>query len=251
MEAYGRFALVYDRLMADMPYEAWAVFAEAAWKHYGLSPKLVADLGCGTGSVALPLAERGYEVIGIDLSETMLSIARDKEAEAGRLRGSVQWVCQDMSSWQAPVKVDAAISFCDSINYLLEPEAVRSFIQATYDQLQPEGLFLFDMHHVRQFERYAEEQPFTLDEGDIAYIWYSEFDEDISQIEHQLTIFVEDEASGQYDRIDESHIQRAYDPEWIVQELKHAGFNQVDVYGEFKLEPADESTGRLFIAAQK
>ncbi|MGZ9584971.1 class I SAM-dependent DNA methyltransferase [Paenibacillus marinisediminis] len=251
MEAYGRFALVYDRLMADMPYEAWTAFAIAAWEHYGLQPRTVADLGCGTGSVALPLAERGFSVIGIDLSETMLSIAREKEMRSGRMRGAVQWVCQDMREWEAPELVDSVISFCDSINYLTEPEDVTAVIQRTYNQLQPGGLFLLDMHLERQFEQYAAEQPFTLDEGDIAYIWYSEYDEKRKQIEHQLTIFVEDEDSGRYDRIDETHTQRVYSPEWVVQELKAAGFRDVDLYGEFKLEQPDDTTGRLFIAARK
>ena len=251
MEAYGRFALVYDRLMADMPYEDWIAFAEMAWQHYGRKPETVADLGCGTGSVAIPLAQRGYHVVGIDLSDTMLTIAREKETEAGRMRGTVQWSCQDMRDWKTPEQVDSAISFCDSINYLTEPDDVRAFLRSTYRQLRADGLFLLDMHHVRQFERYAEEQPFTLDEGDIAYIWHSEYDEERKQIEHELAIFVQDEASGRYDRIDEVHIQRIYSPEWIVEELHAVGFREVQLHGEFRLEPPDETTDRLFITALK
>ena len=222
MDAYGQFALVYDRLMEDMPYDEWVTFTEAAWKHYGIVPKSVADIGCGTGSVALPLAQRGYQVIGIDLSESMLSIAREKESQLGRMRGCVQWVCQDMREWSVPEPVDTVVCYCDSINYLTETEDVRSFIQQTYSQLRPGGLFLFDMHHERQFEQYATEQPFTLDEGDVAY-----------------------------DRIDETHLERAYDPDWIIKELKLAGFDEVNLHGEFQLADPDETSNRLFVAARK
>lgn len=251
MEAYGQFALVYDRLMGDMPYEQWISFTEQAWKHYGISPKTVADLGCGTGSVTLPLAQRGYQMIGIDLSESMLAIAREKESQLGRLRGSVQWVCQDMRNWEVPEPVDAVVCYCDSINYLIESADVTSFLKQTYSQLRSGGLFLFDMHHERQFEQYAAEQPFTLDEGDVAYIWHSEYDESRKQIEHQLTIFVEDEQSGRYDRIDEVHVERAYDPEWMVSELQAAGFDEIVLHGEYELSDPDETTNRLFIAARK
>ncbi|WP_195572638.1 class I SAM-dependent DNA methyltransferase [Paenibacillus sp. 1001270B_150601_E10] len=251
MEAYGRFALVYDRLMEDMPYAEWLAFTEQAWKHYGLKPRSVVDLGCGTGSLTIPLAKQGYSMIGLDLSDAMLAMGREKENEAGRLAGSIQWVHQDMRAWEVPEPVDAVISYCDCLNYLTEKEDVHAMLQQTAKQLRPGGLLLMDMHHVRQFEAYAEEQPFTLDEGDVAYIWYSEYDEDRQEIEHQLTIFARDEATNQYERIDESHVQRAYDPDWIEQELRLAGFAQVDWYGDFQLEEPTQETRRLFVAAKK
>ncbi|WP_306456687.1 class I SAM-dependent DNA methyltransferase [Paenibacillus aquistagni] len=251
MQAYGQFALVYDRLMEDMPYAEWLAFAEEAWERYGVKPTTVVDLGCGTGSLAIPLAKKGYRVIGLDLSDAMLTMGREKESQAGRLKGDIQWVHQDMRSWEVPDAVDAVLSFCDSMNYLTEPEDIKAMIRQTAGQLRTGGVLLMDMHHVRQFEAYAEEQPFTLDEGDVAYIWYSDYDADRMEIEHQLTIFVRDDSTGRYERIDESHRQRAYDPAWIEQELRQAGFEQIEWYGDFTFEAPAEDCRRMFVAAKR
>ncbi|UHA75822.1 class I SAM-dependent DNA methyltransferase [Paenibacillus sp. 481] len=252
MESYGRFATVYDRLMADMPYEQWVSFATEAWHRYGSGkPTTVVDLGCGTGNVTLPLAASGYQLTGIDLSETMLAIARDKYDSAAPSRGTVQWVCQDMREWAVPEPVDAVVSFCDCLNYVTEPDDVKKVFQATYNQLRAGGTFVFDVHHVRQFEQYAETQPFAYDEGDVSYIWFCDYDEELSQIQHELTLFVQDEASGMYERIDESHTQRAYDLEWLRTSLAEAGFTEVNVFADFKWASPDEQSHRLFIVAVK
>ncbi|MCZ4152016.1 SAM-dependent methyltransferase, partial [Escherichia coli] len=95
-----RFAYVYDELMEDMPYPDWIRFARTAWERHGM-PKSVVELGCGTGSITIPLVKSGFEVIGIDLSADMLSVARSKMDAAPQghrmyREGSVRWVQQDM-----------------------------------------------------------------------------------------------------------------------------------------------------------
>lgn len=252
MESYGRFAEVYDRLMADMPYEEWTAFAEEAWRRYG-GGKLerVVDLGCGTGNISLPLAAQGYEVTGIDLSETMLAIAQNKTVAHPPLKGNVQWVCQDMRRWSVPDSVDAVVSFCDCLNYITEQKEVMQVLQATYDQLRPGGMFLFDVLSVRQFEEYANTQPFAYDEEDIAYIWFSDFDEGRKEIEHQLTLFVRQENGGLFERVDEAHVQRAYDITWLAQCLRDAGFNQVETFADFTWEQPSADAQRIFFVAVK
>ncbi|MBW7461394.1 class I SAM-dependent methyltransferase, partial [Paenibacillus sepulcri] len=116
MRAYRQFATVYDRLMEDMPYSDWLRFARECWDRYGI-PQTVVDLGCGTGSLAIPLARSGFQVFGIDLSADMLSIGRSKldESPQQAIRssaGAIRWLQQDMCSWELPEQVDAVISFC-------------------------------------------------------------------------------------------------------------------------------------------
>lgn len=77
MASYRKFAYVYDELMQDMPYPDWLRFARQAWDQYGM-PHTVAELGCGTGSITIPLVNSGFEVAGIDLSSDMLAVARRK-----------------------------------------------------------------------------------------------------------------------------------------------------------------------------
>lgn len=188
MESYGRFAAVYDRLMEDMPYDAWVEFAEQAWRRYMLSkPERIVDLGCGTGNITLPLAARGYTLTGIDLSETMLAVAEQKAASAPAKSGSIRWLCQDMREWNAGEPADAVVSFCDCLNYITEEADVKRVFTATFRQLRAGGVFLFDVHHRRQFESYADTQPFAYDDDDLAYIWFCDYDEERREIEHQLT----------------------------------------------------------------
>lgn len=252
--SYGQFATVYDQLMEDMPYAEWLGFARASWARYGMPAKVV-DLGCGTGNIAIPLARSGFHVYGIDLSSDMLTVARSKWDEspqqAIRSRaGTIRWLQQDMRDWELQEPVDAVISFCDCLNYLTEESDVEAAFRSTYAALQDGGSFLFDVHPPKQFVRYAEEQPFVLDERDAAYIWTCDFEERRCQIEHHLTIFARD-SDAKFSRFEESHVQRAYEPDWLEAALRRAGFKSVDRYADFELKSPDANSERLFFAAIK
>ncbi|WP_042159447.1 class I SAM-dependent DNA methyltransferase [Paenibacillus gorillae] len=250
MDSYGQFASVYDRLMVDMPYAQWLQFAESCWQRYGV-PESVVDLGCGTGSIAVPLALSGKRVYGIDLSADMLAVARSKWDELPARSGSAVWLQQDMRDWRLLEPADCVLSFCDCMNYLTEEADVEAAFRAAYDGLKGDGgLFLFDVHPPALLRRYADEQPFILDEDDIAYIWTSELDEERCEIEHHLTIFAQ-ERGERFRRFEELHRQRAYDPAWIESALRRAGFETVDRYADFELKPAGEGSERLFFAAVK
>ena len=79
---YQQFAEVYDEFMQEVPYSQWADYIEKIWKEQGQSPELVLDLACGTGSLSIELAQRGYDMIGVDQSQDMLGQAREKADEA-------------------------------------------------------------------------------------------------------------------------------------------------------------------------
>ena len=81
MEAYTSFAEVYDTFMDNVPYEEWADYLEDRLKEYGVKDGLVLELGCGTGSMTELLAEKGYDMIGVDNSEDMLEIAMENELQ--------------------------------------------------------------------------------------------------------------------------------------------------------------------------
>ena len=91
MSAYETFASVYDLFMEQVEYDEWLDHIHAVWEKYGIAPKTILDLGCGTGSILLPLAQKGFDVIGVDLSSEMLTEADHKAMEAGV---SVRLACQ-------------------------------------------------------------------------------------------------------------------------------------------------------------
>jgi SAM-dependent methyltransferase len=253
--SYEQFAYTYDRLMEGMPYEAWLRFAREGWSHYGLTPSTLVDLGCGTGSLAIPLSLEGIRVYGIDLSEDMLAVAAQKAEEQSAVlkAGSVQWVHQDLREWELPEQADTVISFCDCMNYLLEEEDLLQSFRQVYEGLRSGGLFMFDVHTPFQLESYAEMQPFFLNDDDVSYIWTSELDRQRMQIEHALTIFtLAGGNQGLFRRIDEVHDQRAYPLDWIKEQLMKTGFTDVQVSADFNWLQAPTATSeRAFFSAIK
>lgn len=262
-EAYRRFARVYDRLMADMPYPEWLAFLDECFARYG-RPDTIVDLGCGTGNLAIPLAEAGYRVLGIDRSADMLAVARRKAAHARLPDGaSLAWSRQDMRAWRAAAPADCVFSFCDCLNYLPEEEDVRRVFRQTFAGLAPGGLFAFDVHAPALLPAYAEEQPYVWDEDGLAYIWTCDYDPDRTEVEHRLTFFVAERladggdglpaggADERYVRFREVHRQRAWPPDFLSDELRRAGFIVLDRCADFGWQPPDEASERLFFVARK
>jgi SAM-dependent methyltransferase len=252
MKPYAQFAYVYDRLMQDTPYSEWIAFAEAVWDQFG-RPRTVVDLGCGTGSISIPLAKRGYSMISIDLSEDMLAVARHKSDEAGGPATRIVWMQQDIRDWEWDEPVDSVISFCDCFNYLLEENDVVRGFERAYAALKTGGIFLFDVHTPFQLQSYADNAPFFLNEDDVAYIWTSEFDKERLEIVHDLTIFTQspNESNDNFLRIEETHCQRAYPPDQLKAMLLQVGFAKVQTFSDFSFKPLEPHTERAFFVALK
>ena len=125
--AYHHFAHIYDQLMKEAPYNAWLAYTEEVLRMNGISPPAVLlDLGCGTGEIALRLSRIGYQVIGVDLSEDMLSVAENKAA-ADNL--AIQWIKQDARSLQGFTDIDVCVSYCDVINYVTSEDDLAVFFK--------------------------------------------------------------------------------------------------------------------------
>ena len=120
MESYRDFARVYDEFMDQTPYDEWLLNILNIFKEYKIDKDAqVLDLGCGTGKMARKLAREGYQVTAVDNSMDMLEIAASEEDD------HILYVLQDMVSLELPQQVDAAVSICDCMNYILEEEDLK------------------------------------------------------------------------------------------------------------------------------
>lgn len=243
--SYAHLAAIYDRLMADTPYDQWLTWVTGVWEKLG-KPKTVLDLGCGTGSIAIPLSKQGFRVTGVDLSAEMLAIAYEKMRLA---QADVSWVQQDMRELVLS-PVDSVISLCDSLSYLTEAADVQATFAKVYAHLQPGGTFLFDVHSPYKILHIFGDNTFTLQEEDVAYIWDCYVDPLRYEVEHQLTFFLQ-QPNGLYQRVEESHLQRAYQPLLMLSWLRDAGFQQVTLTADFRPEPPHAKSERLFFTARK
>ncbi|MDA3734158.1 class I SAM-dependent methyltransferase [Niameybacter massiliensis] len=248
MDIYNDFAMIYDTFMEDTPYVQWVDFIQSVIKEHGIEPKLICDLGCGTGTMCELFADRGLDVIGIDGSEEMLMIAREKELEAGR---GILYLMQDMTEFELYGTVDVIYSSCDSINYLMEEEKVLSMFKWVNNYLEKDGLFIFDVNLPHKYKTLLGDKVFAEQTEEAAYIWENFYDEKQQINEFYVSFFVQDE-DGRYDRFEEVHYQKAYSIECIKQIIEKAGLELVAIYDDYTHKSYNEETLRAtFVAREK
>lgn len=246
MSAYEAFASVYDIFMEQVEYDQWMNHIHAIWEKFGLQPKTVIDLGCGTGSIALPLAKEGYDVIGVDLSPEMLTEADHKAMEEGV---SVRFACQDMTELELGEEADCILSLCDSMNYLTEDGQLEDAFKSIAQHMKQESLFLFDLNTEYKFKEVLGQNVFGSAEEHAAYIWENDYDEEEKINEYYVSFFIENE-DGLYERIEEFHYERAYSMEEIEEGLQAAGMELVEVYDGYSFDAPRAESERLLFAAR-
>ena len=246
MSAYESLAACYDELTYDIPYEKTLTFFERLCAREHVQPRSVLDLACGTGSLSLLLARRGYRVIGADLSSDMLAEAEQKAQALPENRPF--FICQPMQRLRLAEPVDAVICALDSLNYVTKPADCRKTFRRVYDALTPGGLFVFDINTSAKL-RGLDGQVF-LDETDDTYcVWRTEFDEKKCLCYYDMDIF---RLEGEHwQRSFEEHIEYAYEPAELQQWLAEAGFTRIRSYGDRVLRAPKEAEQRIYFSAKK
>ena len=247
MAAYEAFAELYDALMDDVDYDAWARYYLRLIDQTGVSPRTLCDCACGTGSLSVRFAERGLRVTGVDLSGEMLSRAQAKARSFGV---QAMFVRQDMCQLQLPRPVDALVCGCDGVNYLLDDERLNAFFSAVRSALKPSGAFAFDISSKWKLSHTLGDNFFGEDRDDVTYLWFNHYDPDRQTATMELTFFTR-EGDDLYRRFDETHVQKAHDPAHLVSLLEANGFSNIRVYGDRTLEAPGPEAPRIHFAAAR
>lgn len=246
MSAYESLAFSYDALTYDIPYEKILTFWEALLRRNRVQANTVLDLACGTGSLSVLLAEKGYRVIGADASEDMLTVAAAKAAELEENRPF--FVHQTMQRLRLPQPVDAAICALDSINYVTKPEDVQKVMRRVYAALRPGGLFVFDINTPCKL-RGLDGQVF-LDETDDCYcVWRAQFDSGRNLCRYGMDLFRK--SGSLWQRSFEEHLEYAYSAQELCRWLQEAGFTKIACYADRKLRKPAENEQRIYFSAKK
>ena len=247
MEAYSKFAQVYDLFMDNIDYEGWADYVTDRLKEYGITDGLVLELGCGTGTMTGLLADRGYDMIGVDNSEEMLAEAMEKRVESGQ---DILYLLQDMREFELYGTVKAVISVCDSVNYITKKEELRKVFQLVNNYLDPEGVFIFDFNTEYKYRELIGETVIAEDREDVSFIWFNEYDEDSHLNDIDLKVFVQEEGDI-YRKFQEEHIQRGYTLDEIKQLLEESGLIFLEAYEEYTMQAPQPDSGRIVVVAQE
>lgn len=243
---YNILASVYDKFQ-EIDYERFIDFYEEIFKRYNIEPKLVLDLGCGTGNITIPLAEKGYDMIGVDLSVEMLEIAAEKARKADK---DILFLNQDMSDFELYGTVDAMVCALDGVNYLTEDNQLSDMLSKLHYYLNPGGILIFDINTEYKFRNILDGSTFVYDDKDAYCVWNSEFDQEEGICYFDLNIFTQN-PDGTYTRRDEFQEERAYSVEDIKKTVEECNLEFLGVYDNLSFNPPTDQSERLFFVVKR
>ena len=245
MDAYHALAASYDRLTNDVDYEATVEFYMEILRREGVQPRSVVDLACGTGSVTAILARMGYPVLGVDMSEEMLTEAMGKVMD---MENPPRFVCQKLQELRLPRAVDMAVCALDSLDYITDPADCKEAIRRVYKALNPGGIFIFDVNTPEKL-RAMDGQVFLDEDDDVYCVWRGEFDEETNICTYWMDLF---QRQGKvWNRSYEEHREYAYSEAQLRGYLKAAGFTHIEVYADRKFEAPQAGEQRIYFKARK
>jgi len=222
-------AFIHDVGFADFACNSAPGILEVL-ERYGISEGLVIDLGCGSGLLAHELLKHGYHLLGIDISEAMIRIARTRAPGAEFRVESV------FKSALPPCGAVTAISEC--LSYAFDPDhderGLDRLFSRVYDALTPGGVFIFDLVEPGQVEPGAVYRGFTEGEDWVVLV---EKHEDLARRLLTRRIITFRKEGDRYRRDAEVHQQHLCNPEHVAEMLGVLGF-QVHVersYGGYAL----------------
>lgn len=243
MPIYQSFAAVYDQLFDDAMYQQWARFSQ---QRVRATRPAVLDLAGGAGRFATLMAARGWQMIDLDQSEEMLTLAAEHADEKNVSLGLIQG---DMTKLNGLGDFDAVTCYADSLNYLPTPEEVKRTLSEVAAHLAAGGVFLFDVITPYQTDEVYPGYMFNEETADrsAALLWHSYANDDVEHgVIHDLVIFSR-QADGSYQRQTEEHLERAYPLEWWKDQLTDSGFSEISVTADFgQREPTAQTTRWFF-----
>ncbi len=260
MEIYQDFAEVYDRFMDNTPYEEWGKRLDSLIRRYGVSRpdreaakpldaerNLVVDLGCGTGTLTEIMYEKGYDLAGVDASESMLNIALEKKEKSG---AEILYLQQDMRDLELYGTAGTIYSVCDSLNYILDEEELAEVFLLVNNYLFPGGIFIFDFNTEYKYREVIGENTIAESREDCSFIWDNFYDREEGINEYDLTVFVREEGE-MFRRFTETHYQRGYTVEQMLALVERAGMTVLEVTDADTGRAVTEESQRVYVVAKE
>ena len=246
MKIYKSFAEHYDSLTQNVDYAALCKHYTALISQYGNGGKLVLDLACGSGSLSVLLAKSGFDVVGVDASEEMLSLAMNKIENFG----NPIFLNQTMQELDLFGTIDAAICCLDSINHLKTETDVKKTIERVSLFLNDGGLFIFDVNTLHKHRDVLGNNTFVYDTDEVYCIWQNAFNDKNSHIDISLDFFREGK-DGKYTRTNESFSEYYYSDEFLIKILEENSLNCIVKHDDFTVNTAKENSERVLYVCRK
>jgi SAM-dependent methyltransferase len=204
----------------------------------------VADLGIGTGDLAIALARQGYDVIGVDRAPAMLAVAREKAREAGV---AVTLVSQDLRRLRLPEPVDAAVCVYTVLNQQTADGDLARMFRAVRAALGPGGVFVFELNLAASYVRYWQGEH-TADVGDAVIVRTHHRRPGSQVIEARVSI--RRRKCGGFDEVTDHIAQRLYDDAEVEAALAQTGFGLLERQRYDPFETDGEATKSLWVCVR-
>jgi SAM-dependent methyltransferase len=230
-------AELYDHINGNA-YVPYADFLEESFKKADIKVNEVLDMGCGTGGIAALLADRGYDMIALDISPEMLNIAREKNYGKNTLL-----LCQDMREFELYGTVQAVYSSFDCINYLTEKGDLDRVFALVRNYLESGGVFIFDINTEYRYKNVYDGMSYVYEVEDDMAVWRSAYDESEELCEFTVDLFSEED--GAYYRSTELQTQKYHSPESVL--ASSEGFVLVEKSGGKGFDGCDGNEKEYYI----
>ena len=242
---YQLFARFYDAFTRNAEYDKRADYFENLIETYGCGKGILLDLACGTGTLSFAMEQRGFDVIGTDVSEEMLDGALTKKLENG---SKAMFLNQEMTALDMFGTVTSTICSLDSVNHLDSLEKVQKTFERVSLFTEPGGVFIFDVNTAYKHEIVLGNNAFIFENEDCFLAWQNEVQPDKSVCMY-LDFFIPE--GEDYVRESEYIKEYYYSPEQLTEVLQSAGFSVCGVFEDLSLEAPKAESERIIFVAKK
>ena len=241
--AYNEFAYFYDEFNGAADYDTLYAHIKAALDAHGIHDGILADLGCGTGELTLMLTQAGYDMIGIDQSEEMLCVVRDKAEQLG-LSGRLLLLRQDLLRLDLYGTIRGAVATFDTFNHIADLDRV---IGNAGFFMEKGGVLLFDMNTPYKHQNVLADHVFTFEEEDARCVWRNHYSAEARRVE--ISIDIDYRETGE--RFQERFYEYTYPLDEIRAALERHGFALESVCDGESFGPLTDTSERYFFCAVK
>lgn len=244
--AYNEFAYFYDELNSAANYDALYQYIQKELNAHGVQEGILADLGCGTGDLTLMLTQAGYDVIGIDQSEEMLSVLREKADELG-LTGRLLLLRQNLLDLDLYGTIRAAVSTFDTLNHIGPVDQFEQAIRKAAYFMEKGGVFLFDLNTPYKHQHILADRSFDIEAEDAQCHWTNHYEPDTGRVDIDITIAYQE--TGEH--FQEHFYEYSYPLETVELFLQRYGFVMTRIADGEDFGPVRPDSPRWIITAVK
>ena len=248
MSYYGDFARFYDKFTSNVDYPARARYFDTVIQKYNPGANLLLDLACGTGSLSFALEPFGYDIVAVDNSNEMLSVAAEKR---GELDSGVLFLCQEMDELDLFGTIDATVCALDSLNHITDEDRLREVFRRVSLFSNKGAVFVFDVNTVYKHREVLGNNCFVYESGDTFCAWQNSLDDDGVTVDISLDFFDKDEESDSYYRYSTDFSEKAYEIDFLKKLLSDTGFEVKAVFDEDSFLPLRKDSQRAIFVAVK